>query len=82
MAKSINKTEVRVAIDSNFLNTLEKRLGITKSTDLTRVALSLLDWASEETKEGRLILSTDSEGKQAHRLVMPELSNITKSAND
>ena len=81
MNKMSNKTEVRVAIDSNFLNKLEERLGITKSTDLTRVALSLLDWASEEAKSGRLILSTNSEGKEAHRLVMPELSNITKASN-
>jgi len=80
MASQPKKTEVRVAIDSDFLNELENRLGISKSTDLARVALSLLDWASEETKSGRLILSTDSEGKQAHRLVMPELTSIKKSA--
>ena len=80
MSSMSNKTEVRVSIDSNFLNTLEERLGITKSTDLTRVALSLLDWASEEAKSGRLILSTNSEGKEAHRLVMPELSNIAKAS--
>lgn len=79
MAKQAKKTEVRVSIDASFLKKLENRLGISKSTDLTRVALSLLDWASEETKEGRLILSTDSEGKQAHRLVMPELTNIRKA---
>ena len=82
MSNMSNKTEVRVAIDSNFLNKLEERLGITKSTDLTRVALSLLDWASEEAKSGRLILSTNSEGKEAHRLVMPELSNIAKTSNE
>ena len=81
MGSQSKKTEIRVAIDSNFLNKLEKRLNISKSTDLTRVALSLLDWASGEAKEGRLILSTDNEGKQAHRLVMPELTNIEKSGN-
>ncbi|MFV2057886.1 MAG: hypothetical protein ACC707_15575 [Thiohalomonadales bacterium] len=80
MANQQKKTEVRVSLDSNFLNQLEKRLGISKSTDLARVALSLLGWASEEVKEGRQILSTDSEGKQAHRLVMPELTNINKTA--
>jgi hypothetical protein len=79
MAGKSNKTEIRVAIDSDFLQQLELRLGISKSTDLARVALSLLNWASEETKEGRLILSTDSDGKQVHRLVMPELSNIRKA---
>lgn len=80
MSNQSKKTEIRVAIDSNFLKELENRLGISKSTDLARVALSLLDWASEEATEGRLILSTDSEGKHAHRLVMPELTNIRKSA--
>ena len=80
MTNQSKKTEVRVAIDSNFLKKLENRLGISKSTDLARVALSLLDWASEEAKEGRLILSTDNQGKQAHRLVMPELTNIKKTA--
>ncbi len=79
MANQPKKTEVRVAIDSNFLKELENRLGISRSTDLTRIALSLLDWASQETKQGRSILSTDSEGKQAHRLVMPELTNIKKA---
>jgi len=79
MGNKPKKTEVRVAIDSNFLKKLENRLGLTKSTDLTRVALSLLDWVSEETKEGRMILSTNKDGKNAHRLVMPELANIKPS---
>ena len=78
MSNAPKKTEVRVAIDAAFLKNLENKLGITKSTDLTKVALSLLDWASEEAKDGRLILSTDNEGKNAHRLVMPELSSISK----
>lgn len=80
MRQESKQTEVRVSIDSEFLNSLEDKLGIRKSTELTRVALSLLDWASEEAKNGRLILSTDNEGKDAHRLVMPELSKISKSS--
>jgi len=42
MVNNPSKTEIRVAIDSKFLNELEIKLGITKSTDLARVALSLL----------------------------------------
>lgn len=79
MAAPPKTTEVRVAIDSSFLKHLEDRLGLTRSTDVARVALSLLDWASEEAAHGRMILSTDKDGKDAHRLVMPELSNISKS---
>nr|VFJ86712.1 MAG: hypothetical protein BECKLFY1418B_GA0070995_100448 [Candidatus Kentron sp. LFY]VFJ87154.1 MAG: hypothetical protein BECKLFY1418A_GA0070994_100146 [Candidatus Kentron sp. LFY]VFK22776.1 MAG: hypothetical protein BECKLFY1418C_GA0070996_11273 [Candidatus Kentron sp. LFY] len=76
MADTSGKTEVRVAIDSDFLKKLENRLGVSRSTDLARTALSLLDWASAESEEGRLILSTDSGGKNVHRLVMPELTNM------
>ena len=81
MRQESKQTEVRVSIDSDFLNSLEEKLGISKSTDLTRVALSLLDWASDEARNGRLILSTDEKGQDAHRLVMPELSRISKTAN-
>nr|VFK24317.1 MAG: hypothetical protein BECKLPF1236A_GA0070988_104131 [Candidatus Kentron sp. LPFa]VFK35813.1 MAG: hypothetical protein BECKLPF1236C_GA0070990_104261 [Candidatus Kentron sp. LPFa] len=75
MDNTPKKTEIRVAIDSDFLKKLEDRLGVSRSTDLARAALSLLDWASAESTEGRLILSTDNEGKNVHQLVMPELTN-------
>ena len=70
------KTEIRVSVDSDFLDKLESNLKLTRSTDVARAALTLLDWASEETKQGRMILSTDKKGQDAHKLVMPELSKI------
>ena len=79
MPTDSKKSELRVAIDADFLKKLEERLGLSKSTDIARAAFTLLDWASEEVQEGRMILSTNREGKDTHRLVMPELSNVKHS---
>ena len=81
MKNASKKQEVRLAIDSDFLQQLEDRLNIHKSTELTRAALTLLDWASKEAEGGRVILSTDKEGKDAHRLVMPELSKVKEATS-
>ncbi|MFT4926838.1 MAG: hypothetical protein ACI8WB_002937 [Phenylobacterium sp.] len=69
-------TEIRVAVDTDFLKKVQKKLGLTKSTDITRAALTLLDWASDEMESNRVILSTNQNGEEIHRLVMPELSKI------
>lgn len=76
MAKAKKQTEVRVNIDAEFLAKLQTRLGLSKSTDVTKVALTILDWASDEAEHGRMVLSTKKDGKDAHRLVIPELSNV------
>lgn len=76
------QTEIRVAIDSNFLKRLQKKLNLKKSSDVTRVALSLLDWASDEASHDRTILSATKDGKDIHRLVMTELSNVRKTEAD
>lgn len=78
MRNNNEKVEIRVSVDGNFLKTLENRLGLSRSTDVTRIALSLLDWVSDETYHDRMILSTTRDGSDAHRLVMPELSRIKK----
>ncbi len=76
MKSSSNRSEIRVSVDSDFLKSLQEKLGLSKSTDVTRVALSLLSWASDEAEHNRMILSTTRDGKEVHRLVMPELTNI------
>ncbi len=73
MADAPNKTELRVAVDAAYLRELQDRLGVTSGTELARAALSLLDWASREVADGRIILSTDENGRNPHRLVMPQL---------
>jgi predicted GNAT family N-acyltransferase len=72
------ETEIRVLVGSDFLETLEKRLGLTNHTDVIKAALTLLNWASEETYSGRMVVSTNIKGKTVHRLVMQNLLNIGK----
>ena len=69
------ETEIKVLVGSNFLKTLEKRLSLTNHTDVIKAALTLLNWASEEVGSGRMVVSTDVEGKTVRRLVMQELLN-------
>lgn len=76
--KSSNVAEIRFSVDADFLKTLQQRLGVEKGTDLARSALTLLDWASSEASGGRLILSSNTEGTDVHRLVMPELSQAAR----
>ena len=73
MSKSLPMTELRFTVNTDFMNKLRKRLQVERGTDIARSALTLLDWASEETSSGRVILSSTSEGTEVHRLVMPEL---------
>jgi hypothetical protein len=75
-----SQTEVRFLIDSDFLETLKNRLGKSKATDIMRAALTLLDWATEEAEQGRVILSATEQGGDIHRLVMPELAHPKSSA--
>ena len=68
-----SQVEVRFTVDRNFLEKIEKRLGVSRATDVARSALTLLDWASSESSNGRVILSSTESGSDVHRLVMPEL---------
>ena len=72
--KSSNVTELRFTVDAEFLKKLQERLGADRGTDIARSALTLLDWASAESSSGRVILSSTADGKDVHRLVMPELT--------
>ena len=78
MASAPQEAEVRFSVNADFLKALQQRLGVDRATDVARSALTLLDWASREASGGRIILSTTDDGKDVHRLVMPELSQIKK----
>lgn len=67
-------TEVRFTVETNFLRTLQGRLGVEGAVDICRPALTLLAWASREVQRGRVILSATKSGKDVHRLAMPELA--------
>jgi hypothetical protein len=71
-------TELRFTVDSKFMKQLQDRLGVDRSADVARSALTLLEWASAEASKGRVILSSTDDGKDVHRLVMPELRQDKK----
>ena len=74
------QTEVRFLVGTDYLDNLKERLGESKTADVMRAALAILDWASEEVAHGRVILSTNEEGGEIHRLVMPELNQVKSLA--
>ena len=76
MAATSEKREVRLTIDSDYLEKLQERVGGSKATDVTRAALALFDWATEEVAQGRIVLSTDKNGGEVRRLATPELSRV------
>ena len=82
--------ELRLQIPDEFVKRLQEKLGSNiKVTDIAREALTLFNWAVEERAKGRLVLSSDEDGKGLTRLTMPSLEqaaparekSLEKSAN-
>lgn len=69
--------EIRINIDDDFMKNLSKNLGDLKTSKITTEALTILNWAVEEAKNGRVILSTDKKGEDVKQLAMPVLDKIT-----
>ncbi len=65
--------EIRFTVDEKFIDGLKKDTGIDKASQLTNDALVLLKWAVGEVKSGRVLISTDQNGGDAKRIVMPAL---------
>jgi hypothetical protein len=72
---SLLMAEVRFQVDDEFLENLQKKLGTTRSTDVARDALTLLNWAVNEKAEGRDIASTE-DGSIHAKLAMPSLDKV------
>lgn len=66
--------EVRFTVDEDFIKNLQKSTGEKRVADVTKDALTLLDWAVNEVQNGRVILSSDESGSNVHRLAMPALA--------
>jgi hypothetical protein len=67
--------EIRFQIDDQFLKNLQEQLGTTKTTDLARDALTLLNWAVKEKAAGREITSS-KDGDIQVQLAMPSLDKV------
>jgi len=59
---------------------LQEQLNEGKASEVTRSALTLLKWAAEEAKQGRVILSAQPDGKNVQRLAMPALAKVSKAS--
>ncbi|SFD94384.1 hypothetical protein [Nitrosomonas sp. Nm166] len=70
--------EIRINVDDNFMESLKDRLNEKRATDVTKDALTLLNWAVSEIENGRVILSAQRDGTDMHRLAMPALNKVTK----
>jgi hypothetical protein len=68
--------ELRMQIDDQFMNALMDKMNIRRPPEAVREALTLLNWAVEELRRNRVILSSDSDGKEVARLAMPALDRI------
>lgn len=69
--------ELRLKVDSAFMNELKKRMNVKSNTELTATALTLLDWASKEKEDGSNIITQSVDGKTS-KLVMPQLERVKK----
>lgn len=73
--------EIRFVVDQEYLQQLQELLREPKSTEVTRSALTLLKWAAEEVKNGRVILSSTPDGGDVKRLAMPALDNAARASS-
>jgi len=68
--------ELRIQVDDAFMKTLQDRLKTSKATDVARDALTLLNWAVQEKRQGRDIASALKGGDVHTRLAMPSLDKV------
>jgi len=65
--------ELRLKVDSEFMKNLQARLKTKNNREIVQNALAALDWVSEESEKERVILSSNKDGGEIHRLVLPVL---------
>ena len=63
----------RVSIDDEFMNEMQVYMKASSPAQVTREALTLLNWAMSEVKRGRSIYSANSDSTDVHKLAMPAL---------
>lgn len=71
--------DIRVQVADDFMSALRRTLGLKTNADVVQEALTLMNWAAEEKRRGRLILSSDLEGGRVERLAMRTLSVMAGS---
>ena len=68
--------ELRIGVDDAYIERLKKRVGYRTTTELARDALTLLDWASDESSRGRYLFAGDPDGRNPVRLALRNLDEL------
>lgn len=68
--------EIRLKIDDDFLASVSGSTGITKPAQLTTEAYNLLLWAANEARSGRVLISSNADGSDAKKIVIPSLERL------
>jgi len=69
--------EVRFNVtDDEFMERLQNALKVKTAAEVVKQALTLLNWVIGEVGRNRIILSSDLNGQNVHRLVMPALDRV------
>lgn len=65
--------EIRVQVPDDFLRALKEKTHLKMNSEIVQEALTMLNWALSESKQGRYVVSTDVNGEDVARLVMNSL---------
>lgn len=68
--------EIRLRVEDGYVEEIMKELGAKKPTAVVLDAIGFYKWAISERKKGRFILSTNEDGSDVHKIVMPSLEKI------
>jgi metal-responsive CopG/Arc/MetJ family transcriptional regulator len=78
-----NATRIQLELPNDMVKHIEelmKEANVRTKKDLFNNALSLLEWAIKEKRDGREIASIDEKEKAYKEIVMPILSNVAKNS--
>lgn len=70
--------KIHCTAPDEFISNLMRALGVHTTTDVVQEAMTILAWAVEERRRGRVILSACPDGSNAERLAMRSLVQIEK----
>jgi len=74
--------ELRLQIPDDLVKDIQEKVGEdVKATDIARDAITLYNWAVQERAKGRIVLSTNSDGEDKHRLMMTSLERAAKKTS-
>lgn len=66
---------IEFSVEKRYMKRLMRLLATTE-VEVVRNALTLLNWAADETSKNRFIISSDNDGKKPQRLALPVLESI------